>query len=265
VPLADPERALVVIGQVLHCLRHLQSPEEGWEGKLTDPYDPYDMPPHEEFGTYLGYIKTLKKMVVGRQRLLEEIAEQIDPGGLTERFRKDAAGSWAGAEEAVLRLRGILEFEADHKQILGPQGPTLSAEGLHPWVWNAATNLWSNEHYGEAVAAAAKAVEKQAQLKLDRRDLTGYRLYSKLFVSKNHLEYGLVFPQFDTETENWTSAHDGARHYGMGCALRIRNLLVHGAIDVSEQTGLEYLAALSLLARWIDAAERSIPKGKPHG
>jgi len=223
------------------------------------------MPPQEEFATYLEYIETLKKMVVGRQPLLEEIAKQIDPGGPTDRFKKDAAGSWAGVEEAVLRLRGILEFEADHKRILGPRGPTLSAEGLHPWVWAAAVNLWNSEHYGEAVSAAANAVEKQAQLKINRRDLTGYGLYSKVFVSNNHSEHRLEFSGFDKETENWVSAHNGARYYGMGCSLRIRNLLVHGAVDVSEQAGLEYLAALSLLARWIDSAEQASTKNETTG
>ena len=92
-PLADPDRALVVIDQFLHCLRHLRSSEEGWKGELTDPYDRSDLPPQVEFGTYVEYVEFLKRAVVGRQRLLEEIAERIDPGEPTDRFKKDLFGS----------------------------------------------------------------------------------------------------------------------------------------------------------------------------
>lgn len=41
--------------------------------------------------------------------------------------------------------------------------------------------------------------------------------------------------------------------FGQGCMKRIRNLYVHGH-EPSEDEALEALAALSLLARWIDEA-----------
>ena len=255
--LADPERALVVIRQVLHCLRHLQSPEEGWEGKLTDPYNRYDMPPQEEFGTYLEYVETLKKMVVGRQRLLEEIAEQIDPGGRADRFKKDPSGSWAGAEDAVLRLRGILEFEADHKRILGPRGPALSAERLHPWVWKAAANLWDDGHYRQAVLEAANAVELQTRLKVGIERLKGRDLYAQAFSIDPHgLPERLRIVGLDEGTDAWKSAHEGAKFLGMGCSAGIRNWAAHPTDkDIAEQEAIEYLAAFSVLARWIDTAD----------
>jgi hypothetical protein len=54
-------------------------------------------------------------------------------------------------------------------------------------------------------------------------------------------------------SDDWNSAHDGAAHFGRGCMLRIRNLYTHrGGADDWED--LEALTALSLLARWIDAA-----------
>ncbi|MGA9077854.1 MAG: TIGR02391 family protein [Acidimicrobiales bacterium] len=48
---------------------------------------------------------------------------------------------------------------------------------------------------------------------------------------------------------------DGARFFAMGCAMRIRNLVTHRSTVPDEQTCLEMLAALSVLARWIDEAE----------
>ena len=40
----------------------------------------------------------------------------------------------------------------------------------------------------------------------------------------------------------------------MGCALRIRNLTAHTTDELDEQKALEYLAALSVLAQWVDEA-----------
>ncbi len=41
--------------------------------------------------------------------------------------------------------------------------------------------------------------------------------------------------------------------FGRGCMMRVRNLYSHGH-EPTEQEALEALAALSLLARWIDDA-----------
>ena len=41
----------------------------------------------------------------------------------------------------------------------------------------------------------------------------------------------------------------------MGCEKGIRNLVTHGGRKPDQQTALEMLAALSMLARWIDEAE----------
>jgi Protein of unknown function (Hypoth_ymh) len=65
----------------------------------------------------------------------------------------------------------------------------------------------------------------------------------------------LRFDGFDpVGSDGWKSAHDGAAAFGRGCFLRIRNLYTHHEGD-TDQEDLEALAALSLLARWIDGAE----------
>lgn len=51
----------------------------------------------------------------------------------------------------------------------------------------------------------------------------------------------------------WKNAHEGAGAFGRGCFMRIRNLYTHDQ-GQDEQSDLEAMAALSLLARWIDAA-----------
>ena len=44
-------------------------------------------------------------------------------------------------------------------------------------------------------------------------------------------------------------------HFGRGCAPGIRNLNAHGTGELPNQEALEYLAALSVLARWVKECE----------
>ena len=56
------------------------------------------------------------------------------------------------------------------------------------------------------------------------------------------------------QLKRWTSAHEGAQYLGMGCAQGIRNAQAHGTDDLDEQEALEQLAALSVLARWVESS-----------
>jgi putative copper export protein len=61
----------------------------------------------------------------------------------------------------------------------------------------------------------------------------------------------------DDGSETFRSLHDGAAAFGRGCFLAIRNVLSHEygeAAEPPEQQALEYLAAFSVLARWISDA-----------
>ena len=160
------------------------------------------------------------------------------------------------AVDATIRLIGRLERQEDFRQIFGPIGPTLAARQLHPWVWDAVASLWDDGHYEPAVHEAAKAVELRTQLKIDRRDLDGKDLYSRAF-SPDDPQPGaprLRFPDIDkaAQPRRWTSAHEGAMFLGMGCAQGIRNPQAHPSPDIPEEEALEQLAALSVLARWVN-------------
>ena len=194
------------------------------------------------------------------QPLIERIARELDPDGV-ERLGgrwNNLAQSWTlnGAISATDRLIGILEKREESERIFGSGGPTLAAGGLHPWVWNAAASLWDGGHHGPAVHEAAKAIELQTQLRVGRRDLTGRKLYSTAFSKDDPTASGarLRFSHLDRSErpDDWTSAHEGAMYLGMGCAQGIRNPQAHPSDDISEQEALEQLAALSVLARWVD-------------
>ena len=197
------------------------------------------------------------------QPLIERIARELDPDSaepLQGRWN-NLAQRWTlnGAIRATDRLIGILEMREESERIFGPGGPALAAGGLHPWVWNAAASLWDGGHHGPAVHEAAKAVELQTQLKVGRRDLTGKKLYSTVLSRDDPSESGarLRFSHLDRSKrpDDWTSAHEGAMYLGMGCAQGIRNPQAHPSDGISEQEALEQLAALSVLARWVDACE----------
>ena len=204
--------------------------------------------------------------------LIEDIARRIEPDNVAELASKRDSGSWrlGPARDETLRLIGILERHEERERILGLEGPTLAAGGLHRWVWNAAVDLWDGGYYKEAVNAAAAAVEEQTHLKLDRGDLSGTDLYTQAFkvgkIGETPDGCRLRFQHLDELTEgrkrnqSWVSAHEGAMHFGRGCAQGIRNLNAHGTGELPEQEALEYLASLSVLARWVDACE-PVPAG----
>lgn len=192
--------------------------------------------------------------------LIEQIAESIDPGGDRDRFKpRGEPWPWGGVSAHAQRLMGILDQQGIREALFEPSGPHLQADRLHPWVWDAAKNLWDDGHYGHAVYDASKAVERQTQLKARRQDTYGRDLYSQAFNPKEPEPEAprLRFTEIGKteQPQRWTSAHEGAQFLGMGCALGIRNPQAHGADDLDEQEALEQLAVLSVLARWVEASE----------
>ena len=193
--------------------------------------------------------------------LVEGIALRIDPTNVAELARRTDGGAWrlGAARDATLRLIGILEKREEHQRILGAEGPALAAGGLHRWVWDAAADLWDGGHHAQAVEDAFKSVERRTQVKVGDLNLSGKKLYAQSFSTKEPTAgmSRLRFPDIDEaeQKDTWTSAHEGAMHLGMACAQGIRNLRAHPSGDITEQEALEQLAALSVLARWVDACK----------
>lgn len=51
-----------------------------------------------------------------------------------------------------------------------------------------------------------------------------------------------------------TSAHEGAANFGAGCMMAIRNIVTHNLPTPDEADAVQQLAALSVLATWVDQA-----------
>ena len=217
----------------------------------------------DEHALRAGGQRTAKTRRSELQPLIEKIARELDPNSV-----RRLGGKWSnrgqritlgGAITATDRLIGILEKREEYERIFGAQGPKLAGSQLHPWVWDAVATLWDSGHYEPAVHEAAKAVELRTQLKVGRRDLHGKDLYAQAFSVK---EPASKMPRLrflhidrDERPDDWTSAHEGTMHLGMACAQGIRNPQAHPSDDITEQEALEQLAALSVLARWVDACE----------
>lgn len=196
--------------------------------------------------------------ILERLPLIVRIAARVD-AELPAKLQEESDG-WPYDQtlKAAQQLAGLLKATEDAQQILGPVGPKLAAANLHPWIWDAAVDLWDDGHRREALQAAAVA-------------LFDSHLPAKLGVPARPSAKDLVAQAFSTDpptagnprlrlddypdpSPSWTSQHEGARFFGMGCAQLIRNLVTHGA-QPDEQTALEQLASLSLLARQIERAK----------
>jgi hypothetical protein len=102
-------------------------------------------------------------------------------------------------------------------------------------------------------------VNSHLQAKVDRRDISENDLIRQSFSDKAP-EVGKARLRFNDILDDQTrdSMRQGAMNFGSGCFAAIRNPLGHlpnDEVELDEQTALERLASLSLLARWIDEAD----------
>jgi len=160
-------------------------------------------------------------------------------------------------DQAIGRLEGMaLKAEAE----LPPQ---IGVVSMHPLVWGAAGPLWRDEHYREAVTAAAESLVAQVKARTGRNDLPETALWQEVFSDKPPTEGKprLRWPGKPSDRDVKTM-NDGLRQFAPGAQMVIRNPAAHSTDRMSEQDALERLAVISLLARWIgecDVHEISSP------
>lgn len=158
-----------------------------------------------------------------------------------------------------LLVRIATQVEVESKLGGGDLSPRVTAASLHPLIWQAAEAQWSTGHRHEAVLAAAKAVNSQLQTRIGRRDVSEGDLVRQAF-SDRPPEEGKPRLRFNAIPDEQTceSMRQGAMNFGTGCFAAIRNPVGHlpnDQIELDDQSALERLASLSLLARWIDEAD----------
>jgi uncharacterized protein (TIGR02391 family) len=174
------------------------------------------------------------------------------------------ANRWMRHRTAALRAKEALIREAEVKENLGENAPELSAAELHPWVWSGAKSLWQSGHYREAVEGAIKKLNAETQNKVGRRDVSETDLFKQAFsFDEPKAGKARLRRMKDDGSDTYKSVQRGAMNLAEGVFAGIRNPLSHEADqELSEQEALEYLAALSVLARWADAATVERVEGK---
>jgi Protein of unknown function (Hypoth_ymh) len=181
--------------------------------------------------------------ILERLPLIVRIAARVD-ADLPAKLQEESEG-WPYEQtlKAARQLAGLLKATEDAQQILGPVGPKLAAANLHPWIWDAAVGLWDNGHRREAVQAAAQALfDHHLPTKLgvpgskSAKDLMAQAFLTAPPTAGNPR---LRLADYPDPSASWTSQHEGAQFFGMGCAQLIRNLVTHGA-QLDEQTALEH-------------------------
>jgi hypothetical protein len=189
--------------------------------------------------------------------IIEDIADRARPKW-RDHLPQPQSFSWEYTPmlQVAKQLRALLVRKEELDRNLGDVGPTLSASTMHADVWKAAKSLWGNGHFGEAVNAAARSINDKLQAKVSRRDISEAKLVNECF-SLGPPEPGVprlrLMP--DDGSDTYKNLHGGALAFGQGCFRAIRNVLAHeyGPIaEPPEEEALHYLAAFSILARWID-------------
>jgi len=187
---------------------------------------------------------------------IEQILDRVLPAWRD--VRASSFHPWSNQRAAAMQAKSLLVRADELQTHLGNPGPKLDASALHPDVWDAAKSFWRSGHHGAAVEAAAKAINAILQAKVDRRDLSEAKLVADCF-SLNPPRVGAPRLRLidDDGGDTYRSIHEGAAAFGRGCFMAIRNVVAHEygeAAEPSEAEALEYLAAFSVLARWISAA-----------
>jgi hypothetical protein len=182
------------------------------------------------------------------------IAERVYSDLLSE--LSEVHGTAEVCAAAAGQLIGVLRDRNRVLNLLPPAGPTLAAAKLHERVWDVARHRWDDGHRLDAIRSAAAEVEQHLRAKVGIYDGDITRIVGESFNTKDPLpgQPRLRFSTSAPGSNDWTNAHEGASQFGRGVFMAIRNPLAHRNIEPEPQQALEYLAVLSVLARWIDDA-----------
>lgn len=191
--------------------------------------------------------------VTKQAQVVEKILDRVVPSWRTEiELRK--TNRWTRHREAAIRAKEELLRQEEIQKNLGDDAPRISAADLHPWVWSGARSLWQSGHFRSAVEDAAKKVNAETQNKVGRRDLSETKLFQEAFSEKPAEPGKARLRRMKPDgSDSYKSVQRGAMALAEGIYAGIRNPFNHeDPKDIGEQVALEYLAALSVLARWVE-------------
>ena len=145
----------------------------------------------------------------GRDLILK-IADEVGPEH-RHAIARGLDGSYTSAVGPTERLAGAIRSIEEAEEILGPQGPQLSASELHPWVWEEAAPRWDAGFYRDAVQAAATRIfDVELPRKLGVRPSRNPADLFAAFAPDKSTGTVLRFP-IDEDDPSWASVHRGTQ------------------------------------------------------
>lgn len=194
--------------------------------------------------------------IPGQAQVVEKILQRVIPQW-REPIPMDLYHQWEQYREAALRARAQLQREQELVENLGGNAPELSATALLSWIWEGAKSLRQSDHYREAVGGAIREINAETQNKVGRRDVIETNLFKQTFsMDQPKADAAQLRRMKDDGSDTYKSVQRGAMALAEGVFAGIRNPLSHEVDrELSEQEALEYLAALSVLARWVDQSD----------
>ena len=172
-----------------------------------------------------------------------------------ERIEIDASALARLVGETVRQTRkaiAVLHDREEWKINLAPDAPSLSADKLHPIIWDAAATIWETGEY--ELAAQAACVSLSAHIKTKASSyLNDRELVTQVFTAEppTPSQSRLHLPGH-SEDKNWRSRQQGLHLVAQGAFAGIRNIAAHSKAIWTEHEALEHLAVLSIVARWAD-------------
>jgi uncharacterized protein (TIGR02391 family) len=167
-----------------------------------------------------------------------------------ERFAQGLDRSIASVTNAIERLKEKA-LDADEDDA----GRSLRAyEGLalHPEIARAASDLYRNGHYANAVEAAVKALNALVRLRSEL-ELDGTALMEKAFSPNGPmLKFNDLSDQSDRDEQR------GFMMMFSGSVSGLRNPRAHGFVHDDPERALEFIAFVSLLAKLLDEAKKAV-------
>lgn len=122
---------------------------------------------------------------------------------------------------------------------------------LHPRIATVSTDLFRDGHYRNAVLDSAVALTNYVKEKSRRHDLDGAKLMREVF-SRNAPT--LAFNDLTNQSDQ--DEQEGLMHLFEGAVLAFRNPRAHDLDPDTAEDALECIAALSMLAKRLDRAQR---------
>jgi hypothetical protein len=183
--------------------------------------------------------------LAGVNRILRELAPDLPV--ISAHGIGDHVGAWPHIRRALDLITAGQEMDAYGQAA----GPGLPLRLLDPVVSKVALPLWEARMYRQAVSDAATSLNRFAQDRIGRHDISDKDLMGQVFSDKEPEEgkARLLCPG-NPASETVRSQQEGARAFAIGTFQAIRNPAHHLTGDWNPVTAFHHLAALSQVAHW---------------